>query len=182
MPKVLGQDSKTYLKYKDNYLYDKGYVIDLDSNKIYGLIKGSLTDDTQKYSSIVFVPKEGKRSILYPKDIIAYSYLMYTFISYNNSFYEVVENGPKVVLYKKSKKILNTNSPQAQMYSGGIDKEIYFIKKVNETELIEFKKKDFDEISSTYFGDCKNLIIKINSKKLTYKNLPEIVKEYNWCR
>jgi hypothetical protein len=141
-------------------------------------------DDSKNFSSIVFIPKEGKKSILYPRDIISYSCLMRTFVSYNNSFYEISVSGPKVILYKKSEKILMTTNlgTQGQMSSGSIDKEMYFIRKANGTDLTEIKKKDFEKIVSEYFIDCKNLYLKILSKKLTYKDLPEIVKEYNWCR
>jgi hypothetical protein len=178
------QESELYLKYRDNFKFIKGYIIRNDSDKIDGLLKDPIDDEASKYSSVVFIPKTGKKMTLYPKDILEYGYLSYTFVSYDNSFYELVQNGPKLKLYKKSKKVLNTSSygPQGQGSVSSIDREIFYLKKANEEEFIEFRKRDFDEKASEYFGDCKNLYSKIVSKELTFKDLPEIVRKFNWCK
>jgi hypothetical protein len=183
---ALSQDSKSYLKNLEKSNFHSGYIINKDSVKIEGLIKEfSNLNEGRKYLEVVFITKEGEKINYSPKMIKGYASGGYTFVSFNDSFYERVSNGPKVQLYKKL--VSNTYSAPAAPGSFGSQSyktknEVFFVKRINDSELIEVKKRKFNEVFAEFFKDCDSLEKKIQNKEYTQKDIKKIVREYNWCK
>lgn len=177
------QESKDYLKNKDKWNYRKGYIINRDSVKIAGLLKQfSDLNDIKRYFEVVFIPKDGSKISYNPRDIKAYGYSIYTFVSFSDSFYELVNKGSKVELYKKIVDVTHVGygNPGALTYRNS--NEVFFVRKPSEPKLTEVKKRKFDEVFSLYFEDCPVVGSKILHKEMTEKDIEKIVKEYNWCK
>lgn len=63
---------------------------------------------------------------------------------------------------------------------GNVFKESLLIRNNEEAVLFNYAElKSFMKRASEYFGDCPSLVVKIESKKYTRKNLESLVKYYN---
>jgi 2-polyprenyl-3-methyl-5-hydroxy-6-metoxy-1,4-benzoquinol methylase len=141
------QDFNSYLKKKEKNNFSTGYIINKDSVKIEGLIKDfSTLNEGRKYLEVVFITKEGEKFTYSPTMIKGYGVNGFTFVSFNESFFERVSNGPKVQLYKK----LESNVHFAPGAPGSFapqsyktKNEVFFVKRANEAKLIEVKKRKF---------------------------------------
>jgi hypothetical protein len=177
------EESKKYLRLKQNLNYRDAYILNRDSVKIDGIIRDNIFD-THKYSSINFVHKNGIKRKYFPNEIRGFGYSIYKYESDNSSFYEIVEKGKKVTLYMR--KSVSTYSVPAGPGMGNVahsySTDEYFLKRPGEKSLMMVKKKDFKKEFSSYFGDCDELTLKILSGELTYKDIKEIVQAYNYCR
>lgn len=179
-----GQESSKYNKLKESVNYREGYILDSDSNKVNGLIKDHLLNDAKKYTAIVFVHLDGEKKKYYPSDIKGFGYSMYKFASDNASFYEVVQSGKKVTLFKK----LSVDSwsapgaPGMPLKRSYTINEDFYVKRDNEKDFKLVRKKKFIEEFSEYFKDCEKIVSKIQSEEYTHKDIKQIVSEYNYCK
>lgn len=179
------KESEKYLKFKNNSQYVEGYIINNDSVKIEGLIKAINVSDYKKYASIIFVYKRGYKTHYGPAQIKAYGYLNNKFISKEGFFFKEIIIGDRVSLYKgvHYMPMPPTMGPNGTFTGGGSSKatNFYLIRKGDK----KFKlvgKFDFKVIYNSYFRDCDELAQKIYHKKLRYRDLKEIVREYNNCK
>lgn len=60
--------------------------------------------------------------------------------------------------------------------------ENFYVRKTGKTEFKVVKRSDFKTEFARYFGDCETLKTKIENKEYTYKDIQEIVSEYNSCQ
>lgn len=67
-----GQESKKYLKLKQNSKYEEGYIISNDSIKIEGLVKRNIMNEFSEYSVVKFVHLDGHKATYYPYQIKGY--------------------------------------------------------------------------------------------------------------
>ena len=178
------QESKRYLKLKQNTSYWEGYVLNRDSVKITGLVKDNLLNDTKKYSVVTFVQKDGTKLKLYPNTIKGYGYSNHSFISNGSSFLENVQHGRRLSLYK--------NATVTSWSAGGAPgmapmthtnvKENFYVKRSNESVFKEVRKKNFKQDFSNYFKDCEEVSNKILNEEYNHKDISEIVRKYNYCK
>lgn len=178
------QESKKYLKLKQDYNYREGYILDKDSMKVNGLIKAHMMNEAKKYSIVTFVQTDGTKKKYYPSGIKGFGYSIYEFVSDNSSFYEVVSKGRKVSLYKNLS-VSSWSSPGAPgmapvTYSSTI--EDLYVKRDNETTFKLVRKKNFAVEFSEYFKDCEEIVNKIIAKEYTHKDIERIVSKYNHCK
>jgi hypothetical protein len=170
---VSAQESDKYLKYKENENYSEGYIVDFQGNGTHGVIhcrKGN--------GSIVFVSLAGEKKILYPSDIQRFDLQGTKFVSDGNSFYEVIQEGKGVSLYKKTVVSMTVSINSAAPNPGFNENEVTYLKKTNDKVFSEVNKLNFKKKFSEYFGDCEQLKSKIESKELRYKDIEEIIYIY----
>lgn len=177
------QESETYLKFKQNFRYREGYILNMDSVKVEGLIKDNLAEDDKKYSVVNFVDKSGKKRKYKPDNIKGYGYSIHNFVSDKFAFYEIVVIGRKASLYKIISKTTWSNPTGVGMssmtYSN--ENESFFVKKINEPSMKLVRKKNFKEEFSKYFGDCEEVVEKIRKEEFTYTQIRQIITKYNYC-
>ena len=179
-----GQESKKYLKFKRKDNYIEGYILNKDSIRVEGLIKDNLMNEAKKYSVVTFVKLDGTKKNYYPSEIKGFGCSLYKLVSNNLSFYEVVNKGKKVSLYKKSY-VTSWSAPGApgmgsMTYSSS--NENFYVKRDNEAIFKLVRKKNFVEEFSEYFKDCEEIMNKILSKEYTHKDIKRIVSKYNYCK
>jgi hypothetical protein len=177
------QESARYLKFKNKYNYSRGYIIAIDSSKVEGLVKSRFGSGSARYSSVIFMSKEGKKSRYYPHEIWEYGDRVNSYASDGGSFYERVQSGPKVELYKR----LSTNSwsspggPGMPSNHYSTESEDFYVRKMNERRFRLVKKRRFEETFAEYFGDCDAVKNSILKKEFTHKDIRKIVLHYNNC-
>ena len=171
-----GQESKKYLEVKKNYNYREGYILNKDSVRVKGLIFNNRMKELRKYSVVTFVDLNGTKKKYHPNQLKGFGYSIFEFVSDNKLFYEVIQKGKKVSLYK----ILSANSVSYGMSTATI--ENFYVKRTNETSFKLVKKSKFQEEYSNYFKDCENVAAEILNKELDYKDIDTIVRRYNACR
>ncbi len=174
------QDSKKYLKYQSNYNYREGYIVDNNGLKINGLIKDN--NEASQYIKVVFVRKDGQKKTLKPSDISAYGFFRSKFVSDQKQFYEIVNEGTRISLYKVLQYTFVPFAGQIGSSVGGVRNETksYYLKKPNEAKYLLLNKKKFKEDLTNYFSNCELLKLKIQNGELTEKDLEKIVYIYNW--
>jgi hypothetical protein len=178
------QESEKYIKLKQNYSYNEGYILDKDSMKIEGLIKEGALSEAKKYAVVNFVHKDGTRKKYYPADIKGFGHSGDTFVSDNDSFYEIIQTGKKVTLYLNVSANYWTapGAPgMAPITHSSID-ESFFVKRPNEKAFTLVRKRKFKEDFSKYFADCPAVASNILTGEFTHKDIEEIVSMYNSCK
>jgi hypothetical protein len=180
------QESEQYAKYTQKSDYREGYIIFKDSLKIEGLINSNPLQSSDFFSQVVFVNKDGVKNKYYPSTIKEYGYLTHRYISDNKIFYKVVETGKRVTLYRSmstsSWTTPNSSGVGSSTVTSFSSSENYYLKRRDEILFTIVKRKNFSKCFSKYFEDCEELTVRINDKKLTYKDISEIVKLYNMCQ
>lgn len=178
------QESEKYLKLKQNSNYREGYILDRDSLKIKGLIKDNLLNEAKKYSVVTFVQMNGTTSKYYPSEIKGFGYSINDFVSDGSSFYEIIQRGKRVSLYKNVS-VTNWSTPgapgMAPMNHSSAD-ESFYVKRSDEIHFKEVRKKNFEVEFSLYFKDCEEIVNKIQAKEYTHKDIKQIVSKYNYCK
>ncbi|MEN7550829.1 hypothetical protein AAG747_23110 [Rapidithrix thailandica] len=175
------QESPTYLKFKKKRDYFEGYILTKDSVKYKGLIQDLFSEKKKKANEVVFITKKGMKQKYGPEGLLECGYLSKIFVSDESSFYEVVHNGPRLVLYRKYNVfIYGYGAGQRSLHVS--DKKDFYLKKRSEKKFIIITKKNFTKELSEYLQDCQALISKINSKTYTFNDLEKVVRDYNWCR
>ncbi|MEL7002615.1 MAG: hypothetical protein AAFN93_07745 [Bacteroidota bacterium] len=180
---VHGQESKKYLKYKNNVKYRTGYVLHKDSVKVKGLVKESLFNEAKKHSSVTFVHKDGRKVIFFPNQILGYGYSIYKFESTNSRFLKVVSSGRKVSLYEN----LSYSTYSTPGVGGGpatsftTKDENFLVRRAGDTNFKLVRKRKFSQEFSKYFERCEELKKLILNKELTHKDIKTIVRRYNRC-
>ncbi|MEN8250205.1 MAG: hypothetical protein ABFS32_14830 [Bacteroidota bacterium] len=181
---VNGQESKKYLKLKaNNYRYQEGYVVYHDSTVREGLVKYNFISEAKKHSVVIFFGTDGVKRTYHPYELKSYGYTRHKFVSDNRSFYEIVQAGEKVSLYKLV--VVSTYSTGAPPGMGASsfssESENLYVKRPDEKEFKYVRKKKFKEEFSKYFEDCEILRDEIKSGSITHKNIKSIVIKYNNC-
>lgn len=180
---ICAQESKKYLKLKSSYKYREGYIIDKDSIKVKGLIKDNLASNSKKYSIVNFVEIDGTKKRYYPNDLKGFGYSIYKFVSDKSLFYQIVEIGGDVNLYKnvsEKRSIVAGVNNMSMSYSSSIER--FYLKRKNETTFKLVTKKRFKEEFSKYFEGCDEIVNDILNEKITYKDIRTIVRKYNYCK
>jgi hypothetical protein len=178
------QENEKYLKLKRKYNYREGYILDRDSLKIKGLIKENIQNETKKYSVVTFVQLNGKKSQYHPSEIKGFGYSIYDFVSDGSSFYEVIQSGKRVSLFKHVS-VFRWSTPGAPGMApaiGSTTDESLYVKRHNEVRFKEVRRRNFEVEFSAYFKDCKEIVDKIQTKEYTHKNIKQIVTTYNYCK
>jgi hypothetical protein len=166
----LAQESKKYLKYKDDPDYSQGYIIDIQGKETPGLIhmrRGNFT--------IAMVDLNGEKKSYDPSQLKSYVTSGATYFSDGSSFFEFIQGGEKVWLFKKQVIAVGNQ----QISPGFSEREVFYVKKVTETKFTAVTKFNFKNKFSEYFSDCKELASKIENNDFNYNNLEEIVYFYN---
>lgn len=182
---LTAQESDEYKKLKYDAKYREGFILNKDSSKVTGLIKGRLMNESSLYSQVEFIHQDGSKKKYKPKDIKGFSTLIDNYISDGESFYKVIRTGRKVNLYYKVTKSTHTSfggPGGATTTSYNYESENYYVRKPSETNLKLVRKKSFANEFSDYFSNCEKLKAKIVSKQLTHKDIESIVNEYNYCK
>ncbi|TRX48726.1 hypothetical protein FNH22_28610 [Fulvivirga sp. M361] len=181
---VNAQASKKYQKLRKNYHYREGYIITKDSTKITGLIKYSIYFEAKKYGLVNFVHTDGKKRKYYPKDLNGYGHSIHKFVSDNSRFYEIVQTGKNIGLYKNisvtSWSTPGPNGTGPMTYSSS-DESLY-VKRSMDNSFKLVRKKKFKEEFSRYFEDCPALSSEIQHGRLTHEDISRIVIQYNHCK
>ncbi|MDN4165582.1 hypothetical protein QWY31_08720 [Cytophagales bacterium LB-30] len=178
------QESKQYQKLKKDLDFRPAYIIKNDSVKIHGLIEDKGMDyDDFKYSFIVFAKEGGTEASYSPNDILGFGYSGYKFVSDGKSFYQIVQKGSRVTLYKCNK-VTNRSAPGApgmgSMHYRSVEEQ-FFVKRPEENEFKQVRKRKFKLEFAAYFEDCDELVRKIQTGEYTHKDITEIVRKYNRC-
>jgi hypothetical protein len=168
---ALAQESKKYLKYKDDPDYSQGYITDIQGKEIPGLIhirRGNFT--------IAMIQLNGEKKSYGPSELKSYVASGTTYFSDGSSFFEFIRGGEKVWLFKKQIIVVGN-----QQFSPGFSEgEVFYVKKVAETKFTSVSKFNFKKKFSEYFSDCEDLVSKIENDGFGYNNIEEIVYFYNF--
>ena len=167
--------------------YLPGYYYDHSGNRHNGFIKQvyHVSKNNRCINSIYFkARKKQKKAKLFAKDAKAFvikkdSFALVEYIPYEHpndffqGFAEVIEVG-KVSLLLNYSKVATGNG-----VSGGVSlKSTYLITRYGKTIAIN-KKKDFQNILSTFIADAPDLVSLIKNNQLQQQDIRVIVKAYN---
>ena len=184
---VRAQESEDYNKYKDDYGFSVGYIIDQHGNRLDGLIK---RDELMLYKKIIFVSPYTKKMVFRPDQLMEYALPPRRFVSDGLFFLEVMQDG-KLGLYRK---IFFISPVSSAMSGNGVmvplmtrptkdnvkEKIIYLLKKKDSNSFIGISKKSgFRGRALSMISDCKKLVSDIKNKVISRKDIEEIVYQYN---
>ena len=193
-----GQESKKYQKFKKKKNYKEGYVIlNSDTTISHGLIKLDYSNGNLFFSLLKFVNKNGVAFEFVPMEVTEFGFNNKKFISNDIDFLEFVSEGNKIQLYKmmyedytdlKMKSShLSTGAHSADLPPTYFDISLksvtkkYMIRKIGEEKLIEVNKRNFKDVFNEQFKDCETIMKRLNTEKIKFKDVENIVKEYNFC-
>ena len=179
-----GQESEKYKKLKTKVKYREGYIINLDSTKVQGLIKTSLMNDAKIFGVVNFVYKDGSKANFFPGKILGFGYFGSNFISADKKFYRILIEGRKVNLYERVVKNHNVavGAPGMPSSTYTTSSENFYLKKVDEDEFFFVPFFTFRGDLMTYFKDCPELVDAIEARELRRRDLKEMVRRYNYCK
>lgn len=172
---IFAQESEAYVKYKKNLNYWEGYVVDKKGEKIWGLVKQQ-NDDKLSYR-VVFVAKDGKKKTFKPSQIQGYGFLVHNYVSDQKHFLEIISEGKRVGVYKA---IIVFRGMVSTGMAVANEVELYYFKKVGQSNFQSFERARFKKEISSYFSDCESLKNKILSEELTHKDFNKIAYHYNY--
>jgi hypothetical protein len=170
------QDSLAYLKYKEDKHFKAGYIIDLDSTQIKGLIREEGNNKSINFVNTSGGEKKYKASeikyyMITREDSYGVSEMKY--ISDGREFLFVLQEGKEVGLYKKV--IVSASSTDSYK-----SRDALFVKKANEKLFTICLPGNFYKRFSDYFSDCAELKSKILKEELNFQDLDEIIYMYNY--
>jgi hypothetical protein len=149
------------------------YIITSRGDTTHGEIK---FNKKQVYNQVIFKTEEGGIREFFPEQLQGYSFANRHFTRDakvgNLVFIEKKINGP-VSLYKTNLLVKVGSSVPPASY-----KVNYFVRK-EDGDYVAITKKDFIERMSGLVKDNQELHDQIKSKKLKFKHLDEIVRQYN---
>ncbi len=149
------------------------YIITSRGDTSHGEIK---FNKKQIYNQVVFKTEEGGVREFYPEQLRGYSFANRYFTRDekvgNLVFIEIKVDGP-ASLYQTNLlvNLAATIPPTRYMVN-------YFVRKEN-GDYIAITKKDFKDKMSDFVKENKDLRDQINNNKLKYKDVAEIIKQYN---
>ena len=167
--------------------YLKGYVISNDGDTLRGTIKDrKLSPIPRLYAKVKFKNRKGKKRTLGPDDIAAYKRGESMFQSV--PFGEVekfigttrVNYGKKHFLRVRVKGYLTLYEHEFidQECGPNFDSNFY-LKRTNETQFTRIPMIGFRKRMKLYFSDSYTIIKKIERKGYRYRNINELVRDYN---
>jgi hypothetical protein len=163
--------------------HHEGYIIDLDSNKVQGIIM-----DNNVHSVKIVLPSGQTRRYSASK-CLTYGFDNFRFVPMGNSFVELIYERESICVYKQSKYVTFT-SGGPMMMTGGVGgapmyvpvpgsvpggvvtkkksevSEKYYLRRRTETEFVQVSKAGFASKFSKYFADCQYLFENIKNKTL----------------
>jgi hypothetical protein len=167
--------------------YIDGYVVTESRDTIYGKLKDM--GEERSCFKIKFIDSNGKKVKFKDAEVYAYKrgaelYFKKSYerpISFSNmlGFMKLIDNG-EVKLFQFNFVVHNTGTMTANgvMTGGGTRwSEDYYIEKNNRLLLV--RKLGFRKTMAEYFSDNSELVDKIRSKELRYRDIREIVRTYN---
>lgn len=175
------QESRKYLRIKKNNPdYLQGYILNKGAVRIEGLVKDNVLNETGKYSRVTFIFQDGTKARFRPDGIKGFGFWVYDYVSDDAKFYEVVQRGKKVTLYKRLREIPHPKSLESCFYDDfTIIVEDFYLKRVHEGVFKPVNEEGFNKEFSEYFADCEKTANKIRNEELTYADILEVVKQYN---
>jgi hypothetical protein len=174
----------------------QGFIIDNKQDTIHGLIE--IEDYIVAETRVKFTERRGKdyreTKKYKPKDIKGYAIK----ISVNNNSTQIVEKwipyvsktveeSPKsfaskrVFLERKEMGIYNLYSYHVQSNTDAKSNFYFILEKGNTGQIIKVTEDNFDEISSNFLNDCKNIRSRLGRADFSYLNLDRIIYAYNRC-
>ncbi|HOX82295.1 MAG TPA: hypothetical protein PLJ60_04895 [Chryseolinea sp.] len=178
---AFGQESEKYLKLKSKRNYHEGYIINLDSVKVKGLVKANINkEEERQYSMVEFFGVDGSETRYRPYDLKGYGYATENFVSDYGSFYKVILSGKRAGVYVKL--ISYGRGGGGMVPQTGYSQRNLYVVKNGKSDFRYVTRKGFKEEFSQYFGDCEKLKLKIQSEQVTSKDVELVVREYNDCQ
>lgn len=177
---AFSQETKKYLKMKENPKFREGYIVDKDSTVIKGLVKGNVIDERKLHVFVTFVSEDGKKSNYSPWHIKGYAYGKVRFVSDDKAFHKLLISGKNVELYRGTTDYtINIASSSAEDKTKAT--EVYYLKKPDDKSFVLVEKENFEKQFSKYFKKCRSLAGYISEKKLRFRDIRKIVTLYNEC-
>ena len=125
-----------------------------------------------------FAKEDGIKTTYNPSQIIGFGFSGYKYVSDGKSFYQILQKGKRVTLYKRE--VMNHICTPGGHHSSVA--EYFFVKRPDESEFKEVKKRKFKQEFINYFEDCDEIVRKIQNGEYTHKDITEIVTKYNRCK
>jgi hypothetical protein len=185
-----GQSSK-FQKLLENEDYKWAQITLLDSTLKQGLIRDK--SEIQRNLRIVFYDSLANKWVYKPEDLISFRLKSARFSAdvKSNKFYELVEGGPRLSLFKINSKPTYTTSPGLERSSNGVKLtessvyedlgEIYFYYlKSTDVYLKIPRQNDFHEKISEFLKDCPDLSEQILNKEFGSNEFRAIMNLYNF--
>ena len=152
------------------------YIITARGDTSHGEIK---FNKKQIFNQVVFKTEEGGIREFYPEQLQGYSFA-------NRHFTRDAKVGNLVFIEKKIDGPVSLYETNLLLKQAGtvppVTYKVNFLIKKKDGDYVAVTKSDFDQILTEYFKDHKELSDLIKNKKLKYKDLQEIVNQYNAWR
>lgn len=183
--------SSKFQKLVEDKDYKWAQITRLDSTLEQGLIRDK--NQIQRNLRIVFYDSSANKSVYKPADLIAYRLKSARFIAdvHSKKFYELVEGGPHLSLYKINSKPTYTTTPGLERSSSGVNLtetsiyedlgEVYFYYLKSAREYLKIPQLDnFNKKVGEYLKGCPELSTQILNEEFDKNEFRAIMNLYNF--
>ena len=165
--------------------FEEGWVATVQGDTVQGKLK--VLGPSSSCAKVYFLNAQGKRIKFKLKDIASYQRGEKLYVSKPtvrplrigggpNGLMQVLHKGPKVTLYEYYYTTQSGGFGPGQVTVASLQSD-YYIERHGKLELV--RKSGFKHNMSAYFADDKALAQKIIDRSYKYKDMEDIVQEYN---